>query len=171
MSSFGHAGGLRLTPRHRLHPPHNVARSQEDERLQLSLKTVIGTTTSSPNAFDSDSACHNFVYCAGPAAIISHVHEDLEITQRLFRARQNVLPVNATSSFYNPSTPPATPNKSTHGSPFKDGGYANRSGASSEYNPDSPGTGRIQNRVREATCVSLSRQGSYLAIGEVWLIQ
>ena len=168
MSSIGHGGGLRLTPRHRLHPTYHFARSQEDERLQLCLKTVIGTTTSSPNAFDSDGARHNFVYCAGPAAIVSHVDEDIGITQRLFRARHNAPPVNATTSFYNPSTPPTTPSKgSRHGSPLKDGPSANGLGASSEYSPDSPGTGRIQNRVREATCVALSRQGGLLVVGEV----
>lgn len=158
---------MRRTPRHRLHPPHDAARFREVERLQLSLETVIGTTTSSPNAFDCDSARHSFAYCAGPAAIISYVYEDLKITQRLFRARQNALPINATSSFYNPSTPPTTPSKSKLGSPLKDGPPDIGCGASTGYTPESPGMGRIQNRVREATCVSLSRQASFLAVGEV----
>ena len=167
MSSIGHGGGLRLTPRHRLYPPANATRSQDDDRLQLCLKTVIGTTTTSANAFDSSPSRHCFVYCAGPAAIVSQAHEDFSITQRLFRARPNALPINATPSYYNPHTPPTTPTRSRQGSPFKEAAFTNGHGATLEYIPDSPGTRRSQNRVREATCVSIGRQGDFLAVGEV----
>ena len=167
MSLIGHGGSLRLTPRNRLHPSQHISRcSQDDDRLQLTLKTVIGTTSSSPNAFDSDASRHLFAHCAGPAAIVAEVHEDLSITQRLFRALSNVSPVNSTTSFYNSSTPPATPTRSRRGSPFKDGSYTNGIGPV-EYASESPSNSRVQNTVREATCVSLSRQGNFLAVGEV----
>ena len=167
MSSIGHGGGLRLTPRHRLYPKSNATRSQEDDRLQLCLKSVIGTTTTTANAFDSNLIRRCFVYCAGPAAIVSQVHEDFSITQRLFRASPNAVPVNPTPSFYNPNTPPTTPTRSRYGSPFKEGGLANGIGAALEYAVDSPGTRKLQNRVREVTCVSIGCQADLLVVGEV----
>ena len=169
MSLNGRGGVLRLTPRNRL-PPSNpgLRASSDDDRLQLNLKTVIGTTTNAPNAFDSIADRHVFAHCAGPAAIICEVDEDVNVTQRLFRARPNASPVNSTASFYNPSTPPSTPTRSRRGSPFKDSGYMNGAGPlESTYIPDPPSNSKVRHSVREATCLSLSRQGNYLAVGEV----
>ena len=172
MSAISHAAGLRLTPKNRFHPTHTpthtpVKQAREDSGLQLILKNVIGTTTRSPNAFDASPAHHTFVCCAGPAAILSQVDENLNITQRLFRARPNASPVNATPSFYNPSTPPITPARSRQGSPLKEGGYGLSSTASLEYAADSQGLVKAGNRSRECTCVSLSHCGKFLAVGEV----
>ena len=169
MSLSGRGGVLRLTPRNRLPPSNPVSKaSSDDDRLQLTLKTVIGTTTNTPNAFDSIAARHVFAHCAGPAAIVCEVDEDLNVTQRLFRARPNASPVNSTASFYNPSTPPSTPTRNRRGSPFKDTGYTNGAGPlESAYVSESPSNSRVRNSVREATCLSLSRQGNLLAVGEV----
>ena len=167
MSSIGHGGGLRTFPRHRLHTAHNGTRSLEDDRVQLSLKAVIGTTTTSPNAFDSASDPDCFAYCAGPAVIVSQIHQGLNVTQRLFRARQNASSLNWTPSFYNPSTPPSTPTKSRHGSSFREGSFSHGGMASLEHISDFPGTGKPSNCVREATCVSLGRHSNLVAVGEV----
>lgn len=172
MNAIGHAASLRLTPKNRFHPTNTpthtpVKQAREDSGLQLTLKNVIGTTTSSANAFDATPAHHTFVCCAGPAAILSQVDENLNITQRLFRARPNASPVNATPSFYNPSTPPNTPGRSRQGSPLKDAGYGLGSTASLEYAADPQGQGRAGIRSRESTCVSLSHYGKFLAVGEV----
>ena len=167
MSSIGHGGGLRNFPRHRLHLPHNGIRSQEDDRVQLSLKAVIGTTTTSPNGFDSASELDCFAYCAGPAVIVSQIHRDLTVTQRLFRARQNASSLNWTPSFYNPTTSPTTPTRSRHGSPFKDGSFSASLMMTPEHTSDSPTTGKSPNCVRETTCVSLGRRSNLVAIGEV----
>ena len=161
MNGFGHSG-FALTPRNRLRTTQDVAQSREnDSGWQLSLKSVIGTTTSSNNAFDSLSEHNVFAYCAGPAVILSQVDGDFKVSQRLFRARHNASPFNGTASFYNPSTPPTTPSRSRHGSPLKEGSYG-----SEEYSA-SPGGGRTGNWNREATCTSLSRGEKFLAVGEV----
>ncbi|KAG8531050.1 uncharacterized protein KY384_004407 [Bacidia gigantensis] len=155
MSSIGHGpsgGGFRLTPRAKLYPMGNSTRhAQDEDRLQLNLKTVIGTTTSSPNAFDSSLFQNVFVYCAGPAAIVSYVQKDLAIVQRVFRAKPNTLPINATSSFYNPATPPTTPIRSRYPTQLKDAAQINGISPHSGSLPDVQGNTKVQNRVREAT--------------------
>ena len=172
MSSNGHAAGLRLTPKNKFYPAQSTTHmprklSRDDKSLQLTLKIVIGTTTSSANAFDALPEHHSFVCCAGPAAILARVDEKLNVSQRLFRARPNAFSVNATPSFYNPSTPPNTPGKGRQGSPLKDGSYGIVSTTGFEYPPDSQGQSRAGSRSRESTCVALSRCGKFLAVGEV----
>lgn len=147
--------------------PSHAKHSRVESGLQLILKTVIGTTTSSADAFDADPENSVFVCCAGPAVILSHVDEHLNISQRLFRAKPNVQPINATQSFYKSSTPPSTPARSRHGSPLKTKGFGIGPTANSEHLLDSPGHGLASSRGREATCVSLSRRGNLLSIGEV----
>ena len=168
MSSTGLSTSSRPTPRLKLRLLHNTVRPvQADGRMLLSLQTVIGTTTTCASAFDSESGHHCFVYCVGPAAVVSQVDEDLTITQRLFRAPPNALPMNETPSFYNPSTLTSSPGRGRHGSPLKALNWRSPHAAPLQYAPDSPGTSKIQYRVKEAACVSLSRQCDYLAVGEV----
>lgn len=147
--------------------PSHTRHARELNNLRLSLKTVVGTTTDSVNAFDALSEHHTYACCAGPAAVLARVDEHLNITQRLFRVRPNAAPINATPSFYHPATPPSTPGKSRHGSPLKDGGCGVIYNGLQDHPPNSPGQGRANNRSRETSCVSLSRRGNLMAVGEV----
>lgn len=168
MSALSNGTNSRLTPKHRLHLGHNTSKAaREDGGLHLNLKTVVGTTTTSLNEFDSLSEQNAFICCAGPAVILSNVDEHLNISQRLFCARPSTAPINATPSFYNPSTPPTTPGRSRQGSPLKDNGYGMGLTPSLEYTPDSSSNAKSKGRNREATCVSMSRAGRFLAVGEV----
>lgn len=172
MSAIGHATSLVLTPTSRFHAIQNTnpsltKQTREYNSPQLSLKSVIGTTTKSVNAFDALPEYHTFVCCAGSAAVLSRVDDHLNITQQLFRARPNTIPINANISYYNPATPPSTPGKSRNGSPLKDGGCGAIHSSLLDYPPDSPSHGRANNRSREASCVSLSRGGNLMAVGEV----
>ena len=166
MSAF--SGGLRTTPRTRL-PPSNLGPkySQDDDRVQLSLRTVIGNTTTSPTGFDCDTARNRFVCCAGPASILTDIQEGCVFGQRVFRARVNAVPVNAVPSFYNSATPPTTPTRRKTASPIKDSTFAHSLNVHSEQPSESPGGSKIQYRTREATCVSLDMKGDLLAVGEV----
>ena len=165
MSTAG--GALRFAPKTRLYPAQPYSKiGHEDDRFQFGLKTVIGSTTDSPNGFDFDTARNLFVYCAGPAAILCEVQNDLTISQRLFRARPNTSPINATSSFYNAATPPGTPTRAKNVTPLREGNYAGANGHL-ETVTEAIGGSKIQNRLREAKCISLSRHGDLLAIGEV----
>ena len=141
--------------------------NREDNGLQLILKNVIGTTTRSTNAFDALPEQHSFVCCAGPTAVLFHLDEQLNISQRFFRAKPKVLPVNGTRSFYKTSTPPITPTRSRHGSPLKAQGLGIGSTASSISTPDVPSQSGVGNRSSEASCVCLNPEGNLLAVGEV----
>ena len=138
----------------------------EEGDIELILENVIGTTTVSANGFDVTGGGDCFACCAGPAVILSRLDNQYKITQRLFRANPHVSPVHASQSFYNPEPTPSTPITSRHGSPFKDGVLRQGLIASSEHVPF-PGSRKANNRSREATCVSLSQVGSFLAVGEV----
>lgn len=172
MSSIGHAASSMVTPMSRFHASQipglsPTKQAREYNNLLISFKSVAGNTTSSVNAFDALSEQQTFACCAGSAAVLSRVDEHLNITQQLFRARPNALPINATPSFYNPATPPNTPGKSRHGSPLKDTGCGVVHNGLQDYSSDSPSQGRVNNRSRETSCVSLSRGGNLMAVGEV----
>ena len=154
---------------HAIHSPrpNPTRQARECTNVQLSLNRVIGTTTSSANAFDALTEHHTFVCCAGSAAVLCRVDEHFNITQYSFRARPNASPINAIPSFYNPITPPGTQGKCRYRSPFKDGGSGTTHNGLLDYPPDSPSQGRANNRSRETSCVSLSREGSLMAVGEV----
>lgn len=158
---------LGQSPRANASPISPGKRRVEENREESGLyfKSVVGTTTRSANAFNTED--NSFVCCAGPAVVLSQVDENLNSFQRLFRARPNVRPINATQSFYNQSTPPNTPAKSRNGSPLKTMGMGWGPISSADNMVDSPGHGSANNRSREATCVSMSHKGNLLAIGEV----
>lgn len=147
--------------------PSHTRHAQELNNLRLSLNTVVGTTTDSVNAFDALPEHHTYACCAGSAAVLARLDEHLNITQRLFRVRPNAAPINATPSFYNPATPPTTPGKSRHGSPLKDGGCGIIYNGLQDHPSNSPSQARTNNRSRETSCVSLSRGGNLMAVGEV----
>ena len=167
----GHAVNSMLTPTIKPHPSHNpgliMTPTQDLNNLRLSFDSVIGTTTDSANAFDSLPEYHTIAYCAGSATVLAHVDEQLNLTQRLFRVRPNVSPVNATPAFYNPATPPSTPGKSRYGSHSKDGGYEMIHPSLQDYYSKSPGQIKATNRNRQTSCLSLSRRGDLMAVGEV----
>ncbi|KAI9741190.1 MAG: hypothetical protein M1834_002903 [Cirrosporium novae-zelandiae] len=150
-------------------PSRSQARSNWNQP-SLSLRRVIGTTTSSPCGFDSLPSERTFALCAGSAAILAHLDDNLEISQRFFRARPQTNPVNPTVSFYSPSTPTGTPeNRNRTVASLRDAGF----GVSATGSPgadwgdnSSSKTWTARERVKSVTCVSLSPDGKYLAVGE-----
>ena len=164
----GGLGGLTLTPKSRARPITNTSPQREENSFQLSLQSVIGTTTESSNAFDSLQDGAVFAHCAGPAVILSHVDDQLNISQTLYRAKPNAASINTSNSFYNNiNTPPNTPSKARSALSLRDGGIGSNAHLASEFAQGSPGTTRAASWHREATCLSLSRNGKYLAVGEV----
>ena len=140
---------------------------REESGLRLILRNVYGTTTMSANAFDAIIEKNMFICCAGPTAVLFHMDEHLNISQRYFRAKPHVSPVNGTQSFYNHPMPPSTPTKSRLGSPLKVQSLGLGSTVSSDYALDAPGQSGVANRSREVSCVSLSQEGNLVAVGEV----
>jgi hypothetical protein len=169
--------GLKLTPSNSPFTRGAAAKSPVKSNRQdfnLSLKQVIGTTASSPNAFDSLPWGCSFAFTAGAAAVIATVEEEGEVSQRFYRARPTTTPINPITSAYNPSTPTNNANETRTRTAIslRDGG----AGISPFGSPagdwaDSPSakTWSAKERVKAATCVSFSPDGKFLAVGEVKL--
>ncbi|KAJ9141931.1 WD40 repeat-like protein [Pleurostoma richardsiae] len=138
------------------------ARSFHDSRL--SLKRVVGTTCSSPTGFDTVGS--SFAYIAGGAVVVVDVRGE-SYSQRFFRARPTAVPIYAISPVpHAPSTPNSTPkandSRNRVAASSRDSIYDSPSWAES---PTSK-TWTSRERIKAATCVSLSRDGRFLAVGE-----
>lgn len=138
----------------------------------LALRQVIGTTTSSANAFDSLPTGRCFAYTAGAAAVMASVDEDHNVTQRFFRARPTTNPINPSASIYGgPSTPTQNESRNRTAASLRDAGFGNSplaSPAAIEW-PDSPSSRAwtMKEKIKAATCVSFSPDEKFLAVGEV----
>lgn len=123
---------------------------------RLFLKRVVGTTCTSPTGFDATERC--FTYIAGGAVVVVDV-QDAEYSQRFFRARPSATPVfNVTSATAQASpSPNATP---------KANDAKNRVAKTDWSDSSSLKTWTSRERIKAATCVSLSRDGRFLAVGE-----
>ncbi|KAI1431812.1 WD domain-containing protein [Xylaria sp. CBS 124048] len=157
---------LRLTPST---SPFLSRTSRSPQRAQppqpydsrLSLKRVIGTTCVSPTGFDAVKS--SFAYIAGGAVVVVDLDGDT-YGQRFFRARPTAIPIYGTpapaSSTSSPATPKAndsrnriSPRDSTLGLPDFGESPAAKTWTSRE-------------RIKAATCLALSKEGRFLAVGE-----
>ena len=130
----------------------------------LSLRRVIGTTCASPTGFDT--VLSSFAYIAGGAVVVVDVSGQ-QYSQRFYRARPTAVPLLSVSPVAHAS---ATPNTTPKANDSR-----NRAAPSprdpiygpSDW-PDSPTskTWTSRERIKAATCLALSRDGRYLAVGE-----
>lgn len=88
-----------------------------------------------------------------------------EYSQRFFRARPTALPIYPATTFHNaPTTPTGTPRAND-----SRGRVALRDSPHGGDWADSPGASKTwtsRERIKAATCLALSRDGKYLAVGE-----
>ncbi|KAM6537321.1 hypothetical protein FALCPG4_003247 [Fusarium falciforme] len=139
-------------------------RTTLNDSSKLSLKRVIGTTCSSPTGFDTLPS--SFAYIAGGAVVVVDVNGENH-TQRFYRARPTAVPLYSVATFQNtPSTPTGTP-KANDSRGRVAPSFRNSPHASTDWN-ESPGsnTWTSRERIKAATCLALSRDGKYLAVGE-----
>ncbi|KAJ5175860.1 uncharacterized protein N7482_001737 [Penicillium canariense] len=127
--------------------PGTRSPSKSSHQSTLSLQTVLGTTTATPNGFSSHDQSKSFALCAGSAAVLAELDGDANICQRFFRARPSATSLNPTTSFYQstPLRPPIPDRAADNGSP--------RAWSSRE-------------RIKAVTSVSISPNGRFLAVGE-----
>ncbi|KAI9718240.1 MAG: hypothetical protein M1812_004230 [Candelaria pacifica] len=171
-ANSGHA--LRLTPANSPFSKHSGNKSPHKAMRTepgLSLKQVIGTTTCSPSGFDCLPSARSFAYTAGASAIVSTLDDNLEITQRFFRARPAAVAINSTPSAYSPATPGGAPQETRNRTvaSLRDAGlgYSPNASPMGDWG-ESPGskTWTARERIKAATCVSFSPDGRFLAVGE-----
>ncbi|KAH9439066.1 hypothetical protein MCOR02_002642 [Pyricularia oryzae] len=151
---------LRLTPSNSPflgRPSRSPIRPQKaaEQPARLSLKRVVGNTCTSPTGLDTVNSC--FAYVAGGAVVVVDVQED-QYSQRFYRARPTATPTYGVSPVpHAPSTPNSTP---------KANDSRNRGPPSDWSDNPSSKTWSQRERIKAATCVSLSRDGRFLAVGE-----
>ncbi|EAA34294.1 hypothetical protein GE21DRAFT_3132 [Neurospora crassa] len=135
-------------------------RSRAINETCLSLRRVIGTTCSSPTGFDSVHS--SFAYIAGGAVVVVDVSGE-HYSQRFYRARPSAVPVFALSPVSHTTAANANPTPKANDS-------RNRTTASQRelayQTADSSQTWTSRERIKAATCLGLSRDGRYLAVGE-----
>lgn len=166
-------GSIKLTPSNSPSLKNTLRSPMKTNRPEasLSLKQVIGTTSSSANAFDSLTSGRSFAFTAGAAAVVATVEDGRVVSQRFYRARPSANPLNPSGSVYGgPSTPMQNESRSRLGSSLRDAGI----GATPLASPatdwsDSPQskTWSTRERIKAATCISFSPDGKFLAVGEV----
>ena len=167
---------LSLTPKHshlRTHVTQTPSKtSREGSEIQVVLKKVLGSTTSSASGFDCNPSTSTFAFCAGSTAVVSHVDAELNITQKFFRAQSSSSRSHHISS-HSDSSPASQPPEShlRLASSLRRKTLGLRSTGSPQVEPGvSPGRANIRHKTRAASCVSLSPDGRLLAVGEVnWL--
>ena len=159
-------GSAKTVPKRQFSAPTTGASTAFPDS-NLSLKRVIGCST---NAFDSHPPSRSFAYTAGAAAVVVTLDEELEVTQRFFRARPNAptLTSAATGSSYNPSIPQGEGRVRAAASLREAGIGYSPSPSSSAFGDDSSSskTWTARERIKAATCLSLSPDGKWLAVGE-----
>ncbi|KAF2728591.1 WD40 repeat-like protein [Polyplosphaeria fusca] len=172
MMSPAWGASLKLTPAHSPYLKNTPLRSPvktSRPEVSLALKQVIGTTTSSANAFDSLPSGRTFAFTAGAAAVIAEVDDEHRLTQRFYRARPTTNPLNPSSSVYGgPSTPTQNESRNRIAASLRDAGIGASPLASPGDWTDSPGAKAwtAKERIKAATCVSFSPDGKFLAVGE-----
>ncbi|KAH8811655.1 WD repeat protein-like protein [Xylogone sp. PMI_703] len=167
--------GLKLTPQ--ISPysrsPRSPNRTKSIYESGLSLKQIIGTTVSSPTAFDTLSTARIFAYTAGAAAVVVNVDDSSKFSQRFFRARPTAVAVNPNGPSSLPGTPTNVANDSRNRS-----SVLNLRDTFSVHTQSPPHTSfdwgespvsktwTSRERIKAATCLSMSRDGKFLAVGE-----
>jgi len=136
------------------------------ESCCLTLQRVIGSTCCSPTGFDTVNS--SFAYIAGGAVVVVDVSEN-SYSQRFFRARPNAVPLLSSSQASNPSSTQSSTPKSSDSrgrvAPSPRDGTTYQTTDWSESSPTSK-TWTSRERIKAATCLALSRDGRFLAVGE-----
>ncbi|KKA16819.1 WD repeat protein [Rasamsonia emersonii CBS 393.64] len=166
----GPGASLKITPSNSpvLRPGTRSPRTSPHQAT-LSLQTVIGTTTATPNGFSSHEPTRSFALCVGSAAILAEIDADSTVSQRFFRARPTATPVNPVTSFYNQQPAPTTPDNRNRSTPGRLGASASCYGSSPSGDwADSTGsrTWTSRERIKAVTSVAISPNGRFLAVGE-----
>ena len=134
--------------------------------LSLSLSKTIGSTTTSSSGLSHNEDC--FVTISGSTAVVQYIDETLNVKQKFFRAR----PGQGTSSSQEPLLNLQTPEPknrnltSVRASIF---GASLTSTASDQTAASTKISAR--QRTRTASCVALSPDGRFIAVGEVGMIK
>ncbi|KAM3075246.1 hypothetical protein ACMFMG_007309 [Clarireedia jacksonii] len=151
--------------------PRSPNKARNPYESGLSLKKIIGTTVTSPPCFDSLSTSRVFAYTAGATVVVVDIDDEGKHVQRFFRARPTAVPSNGIqTSTGGPSTSSNTVNDGRNrGTGIRDTAIPFAPSiphTSLGSNDSSSRTWSSRERIKAATCVSISPDGRFLAVGE-----
>ena len=132
--------------------------------VSLQLQHVIGTTTNAPTGLACCTLTNTYAYCAGAVAVLATVHPNGATTKRYFKARPIAASLNPSSSFYATSSPSATlPRRRTSVFTRRQPTDINFGTAQDDRSSQ---TWTARERIKTVTCVALSENGKWMAVGE-----
>ncbi|KAL9087604.1 MAG: hypothetical protein Q9159_003554 [Coniocarpon cinnabarinum] len=168
---------LRLTPRASPGPRTPTTKSPiktiHEEPQYLSLHKVIGSTVASSNAVDHVERLNSVAYTAGAAVVLAKVHNDFQVIQRTFRAAAAAVgkPGGVSHSPYDsPFSSPLAKHQRNRASVLPRD-LLSSPAALNSVTLDSHSSPGIRNttqyvKSKTASCLSLSHDGKWLAMGE-----
>ncbi|KAI1614946.1 WD40-repeat-containing domain protein [Exophiala viscosa] len=148
--------------------PAAFSRKTRPSDITLQLHRVIGTTTNNPNGLTCCESTNSYAYCAGAVAVLAKLEPGNAPSHRYFKARPTAPSLHPPTSHYE-NSPVTTPSKrrTTTFTPRKgqdeqNGGYFGR-----DWLDESTGqTWTARERIKTVSCVALSQDGRWLAVGE-----
>lgn len=158
---------LRLTPSNSPYlsrPSRSPLRGRPTHESRLALKRVVGTTCNAPTGFDCVQS--SFAYVAGGAVVVVDVDGD-QYSQRFYRARPSAAPVHASPTRdHTPNNSTPTPKANDSRNRVTAGLRESAYGMCDWAESPSAKTWTSRERIKAATCLALSRDAKFLAVGE-----
>ncbi|KAK5317116.1 hypothetical protein LTR93_008891 [Exophiala xenobiotica] len=148
--------------------PSGLSRKARSSDIALQLQRVIGTTTTSPNGLTCCPSTNTYAYCAGAVAVLARLESDNAPSHRYFKARPTAPSLHPPTSHYE-SSPANTPSKrriSTFTPRKGQDEYTNGSFGREWLDESGGQTWTARERIKSASCVALSQDGRWLAVGE-----
>lgn len=161
---------MKSTPSYATFPRSNRSRKPRSiYESGLSLKSIIGTTVSSPTGLDSLPSSRMYAYTAGASAVVVSVSDDGQYSQRFYRARPTAVSTN--SNMWTSSSASSTPFNDSRPRSLRESSSGYSSGLPVNTHSDSvdstgPKSWISRERIKAATCLSISRDAKFLAVGE-----
>ena len=170
-SRINQGTSLKITPANSPLSRHGLGPGQKpgSPQTSLSLRRIIGTTTTSSSGLASHYESSSFAYCAGSAAVLAKIDDGGKMSYQFFRAQPTVAPLHPHTSHYNPPTLTSTPERRRKTIlPYRHSGKEKTSRSPRRIWGDegSSKTWSARERVKAASCVDLSPNGKFLAMGE-----
>ncbi|KAK6384860.1 hypothetical protein LTS17_002423 [Exophiala oligosperma] len=148
--------------------PSGINRKPRSSDITLQLQRVIGTTTNSPNGLTCCASTSSYAYCAGAVAVLARLEPGTTPSHRYFKARPTAHSLHPPTSHYD-SSPATTPSKrrtATFTPRKRQDDFAGGSFGREWLDESGSQTWTARERIKSASCVALSQDGRWLAVGE-----
>ncbi|KAL2437190.1 hypothetical protein ABEF95_016737 [Exophiala dermatitidis] len=142
-------------------------RKPRSSEIALQLQKVIGTTTTSPSGLACCPSTETYAYCAGAVAVLAKVSSDQQLSHRYYKARPTAPSINPPTSHYEGSPAASPSRRRTSFAPPRGPDDYNGGTFGRDWLEESGGqTWTARERIKSTSCVALSSNGRWLAVGE-----